>query len=80
MARGAYTTVAGSSTTLNLPTGTSTVWRYATDNAGNQSTPVSSTVTVDATGPTTSNAVPVDGAQGTSLELTIDCTTSSGRN
>ena len=69
---GAYTTVAGTSTTLNLPTGTQTVWRYATDNAGNQSTPVSSSVTVDATGPTTTNAVPADGAQATSW-TDLDC-------
>ena len=69
---GGYTTVAGSSTTLNLATGTSTVWRYATDNAGNQSTPVSTAITVDATGPTTSNAVPVDGAQGTCW-ADLDC-------
>jgi hypothetical protein len=69
---GAYTTVAGSSTALNLTTGTYTVWRYATDSAGNQSTPLSSAVTVDATGPTTGNAVPVDGAQGTSW-TDLDC-------
>jgi hypothetical protein len=69
---GAYVTVPGSSTVLNLATGTSTVWRYATDNAGNQSTPVSSAVTVDATGPTTSNAVPAEGAQGTSW-TDLDC-------
>ena len=69
---GAYTTVPGTSTTLDLPTGTSTVWRYATDNAGNQSVPVSSTVTVDATGPTTSNVSPADGAQGASWS-DLDC-------
>jgi hypothetical protein len=69
---GGYTTVAGTSTTLSLATGTYTIWRYATDNAGNQSAPVSSAVTVDASGPTTTSAVPVDGAQGTSWS-DLDC-------
>jgi hypothetical protein len=70
---GSYTTVPGSSTTLALPTGTSTVWRYATDNAGNQSAPVSQTVTVDATAPTIGNVSPADGAQGNSW-TDLDCT------
>lgn len=76
---GAYTTVAGTSTVLNLPTGTQTVWRYATDNAGNQSTPVSSAVTVDATPPTLGNPVPASNATSTAW-ANIDCESGSFSN
>lgn len=60
---GTYTTVPGSSTTLNLGNGPHTVWYYATDNAGNSSAPTSQTITVgvDTTAPSVEIADPQQG-------------------
>ncbi|HEX5090464.1 MAG TPA: fibronectin type III domain-containing protein [Nocardioides sp.] len=76
---GAYTTVPGSSTTLALATGTYTVWRYATDNAGNSSVAVSSSVTVDGSAPTLANPVPANNSASTAW-ANIDCQSGSFSN
>jgi len=77
---GGYTTVAGSSTTLSLANGSHTIWYFATDNAGNQSTPTSQTITVnvDTTGPTVTNIDPSNGKSGQNWNQ-VDCNAVSGR-
>jgi hypothetical protein len=46
---GGYTTVSSTSTSLSLPNGSHTIWYYATDNAGNQSSPASLDITIGST-------------------------------
>ena len=61
---GAYTTVSGSSTTLNLTNGSHTIWYFATDNAGNAGTAASQTVTVGTSDTTPPTVVIIDITNG----------------